>query len=258
VVELKKFLIDIDGVLFCEDHLIEGADDVLKRLEERGFNYVLVTNVSRMSVQMLVDKLAAMGLKVDANRLLTAISATADYIKNLKAGAKCYLIAPPEADSTFQDAGLTVTRREEPVDFVVVGYDRDLTFEKLDIAFRLIRKGAKLIAMNEDKLFPGKAGASIGPGAFVKGLEYVTGKKAVVIGKPSRNFFKLSLKKIAAKAEETAMVGDSLSSDIIGAKKAGLTTIMVQTGAFNREELNESKMKPDYLIPSIKELLTLI
>ena len=144
------------------------------------------------------------------------------------------------------------------VDFVILGYDYRTNFEMLDSAFRLIMDGAELVAMHEDKVFPGRLKQNIGLGAFVKGLEYSTGKKATIIGKPSKKFFELGMKKISANAKEVAMIGDSLVSDIVGAKNAGLKTIMVKTGNFSEKELNESKIKPDYLIYSIKELSGLV
>ncbi len=252
--DIKKFLIDIDGVLYHGDRIIEGADEAIKYLEKNKFDYVLVTNTTRMPKHKIIEKLTTFGFKVNETRLLTSLSATVDYIKSKKENAKCYLIAPDESDTDFKGTNLTITRKEEPVSFVVLGYDYRTNFEMLDSAFRLIMDGAELVAMHEDKVFPGKPKQNIGLGAFVRSLEYSTSKKATIIGKPSKNFFELGMKKISANAKETAMIGDSLTGDIIGAKNAGLKTIMVKTGNFNEKELDGSKIKPDYLIDSIKDL----
>jgi HAD superfamily hydrolase (TIGR01458 family) len=256
--DIRYFLIDIDGVLIRGDKIIEGADETMKYLEENMFAYVLVTNTTRMPKKTLIKELTAFGFKVDERRLLTTLSATIDYIKSKKENAKCYLIAPDESDADFQGTGLTITRNEEPVDFVVLGYDNRTDFKMLDSAFRLIKDGAKLVAMHEDKVFPGKPKQNIGLGAFVRSLEYSTNKKAIVIGKPSKTFFELSMKQISASAKETAMIGDSLAGDIIGAKNAGLKAIMVRTGNFDEKELDKSKIKPDYLIDSIRDLPDLL
>ncbi len=252
--KIKNFLIDIDGVLYHEDRIIGGANEAIRYLEKNNFDYVLVTNTTRIPKQKLIERLTSFGFKVNERQLLTAISATIDYIKSRKENAKCYLIAPDESDVDFKETGLTITRKEEPVDFVVLGYDFRTNFKMLDSAFRLVMKGAELVAMHEDKTFPGKPKQNIGLGAFVRGLEYSTNKKATVIGKPNKNFFKLGMEKISAIADETVMIGDSLTGDIIGAKNAGLKAILVKTGNFNEKELNESKIKPDYLINSIKYL----
>ncbi len=255
---IKKFLIDIDGVLYHGDQIIEGADRVIKYLEENEFDYVLVTNTTRMPKQKLIEKLMISGFKVNERRLLTPLSATIDYIKSKKENAICYLIASDEAGTDFKGTGLTITRKEEPVDFVVLGYDYRINFEMLDSAFRLIMDGSELVAMHEDKVFPGKPKQNIGLGAFVRSLEYSTNKKATIIGKPNKNFFELGMKKISASVKETAMVGDSLTGDIVGAKNAGLKAIMVKTGNFNEKEFNESKIKPDYLVNSIRDLPDLL
>ncbi len=255
---IKKFLIDIDGVLYHGDRIIKGADGAIKYLEENKFDYVFVTNTTRIPKQKLIEKLKTFGFKVNERRLLTPLSATIDYIKSKKENAMCYLIAPDESDADFKGTGLIITRKEEPVDFVVLGYDYRTNFKMLNSSFRLIMDGAELVAMHEDKVFPGKPKQNIGLGAFVRSLEYSTNKKATIIGKPSKNFFEQGMKKISAGAKETAMVGDSLTGDIIGAKNAGLIAIMVKTGNFNEKELNESKIKPDYLIDSIKDLPDLL
>ena len=255
---IKNVFIDIDGVLFHGDRIIEGAYEAIKYLEDNLFDYVLITNTTRMPKHKIIEKFMTFGFKVNERRLLTPISATIDYIKSKKENALCYIIAPDELDADFKGTGLTITRKEEPVDFVVLGYDYRTNFEMLDSAYRLIMDGAELIAMHQDKVFPGKQKQNIGLGAFVKSLEYSTNKTATIIGKPSKNFFELAIKKNSAGANKIAMVGDSLTGDIIGAKKTGLIAIMVQTGNFNEKELNESKIKPDYLIDSIKDLPDLL
>lgn len=251
---ITKFLIDIDGVLYQGDTIIYGANEALRYLDENKYDYVLVTNTTRMAKQKLIQRLMEFDININEDRLLTALSATVDYIKLKNVNAKCYIIVPNESEGDFKDEGIIITRNEESVDFVVVGYDININFEILNSAFRLIIDGAELIAMHEDKILPGNPKHNLGLGAFVKSLEYSTNKKAIIIGKPSKNFFELGMKKIYATRNETIMIGDSLSGDIIGAKNAGLKTIIVKTGNYDEKELQESSIKPDYLIDSIKDL----
>lgn len=255
---IKKLLIDIDGVIYKENTIIEGANETFKFLNEKKYDYALVTNTTRIPKQKLIQKLMNFDIVIDENRLLTALSATIDYINLRKKNAKCYIIASKESEDEFKDEGITITRKEEPVDFVIVGYDTKTNFDMLNSAFRLVMNGAELIGMHEDRISVGHPKDSIGLGAFVKSLEYSTNKKATIIGKPSRNFFELGMKKIFANRNETAMIGDSLSVDIIGAKKAGLKTIMVKTGTYDENELRKSPIKPDYLIDSITTLPRLL
>lgn len=256
--EIKNLLIDIDGVLSQGNNAIEGAKETIEFLNRKMFNYLLVTNTTRMSKQKLIERLAGFGIKVDEKRVLTALTATVSYIKSIKENAKCYLIAPDDSDTDFKSTNVSITRRDEPVDFVVLGYDSRTNFEMLDTAFGLINNGANLVAMHEDRVFPSEPRSKIGLGAFVRSLEYSTGKNAVIVGKPNRNFFELSMKQISASTDETAMVGDSLLGDIGGAQNIGLKTIMVRTGNFNEKELADSRIKPDYIINSIKDLPELL
>ena len=255
--KIRKMLIDMDGVIYQGDHTIDGAHESLKYLKENGIDYVLVTNTSRMCKDKIVEKVEKFGFDVDLKKLMTSPLATIDYIKSRKPGAKCYVITPDDLDPDFKNAGLKITRKEEPSDFVVLGYRLDVTYEMLDIAFRLLREGAELVAMHEDTTFPGNV-KHIGLGGFVRALEYTAVVDATVVGKPSRKFFDLGMAKINAKPEETAMIGDGLRGDIIGAKNAGLTAILVKTGGYNENEVNKSKIKPDYIIDSIKDLPKLL
>ena len=255
---ISKLLIDLDGVLFVGDWLIPGAIETLQYLEKNNYEYILLTNITRMSKQKILQKLNGMGIFVDSERIMSAPSATVDYINSRKKNAKCYLLSPKETDEDFKGSGIIITRKEEPVDFVIVGYDTNINYESLNIAFRLIQNGAEIVGMHEDKIFPGKPKNNIGLGPFVKCLEFGTSKRAQIIGKPNRNFFELGIKKMSATTNETAIIGDSLIQDIIGAKNAGLKTIMVKTGGYDEYELETSSIKPDYLINSIKDLPELL
>ncbi len=252
-----KFLIDIDGVLYSKGKVVQGAIETLEYLDKNKFDYILVTNTTRMSTNRLILELEASGFDMEnkEDRVLTALSATADYISREKEGALCYLIAPHESDIDFIKKGLLVTRSERLVDYVVIGYDTRINYQMMDRAFWNVLNGAKLIAMHKDDVFPGFPLPRIGLGAFVHGLEYSLHTRAVVIGKPNKNFYKIAMKKIHATLENTVMVGDSLVSDILGAKNAGLGhTVMVKTGNFNEAAVNASRFKPDHIIDSIKDL----
>ncbi len=255
--KIRKMLIDMDGVIYQGDHAIEGAHEALKYLKEQGIDYALVTNTARMCRDKIVEKVEKFGFDVDLSKFMTSPLATIDHIKSKKPGAKCYVIIPNDLDSDFKNAGLNITRKEEPVDFVVLGYRLDMTYEMMDIAFRLLRDGAELVAMHEDTIFPGNV-KHIGLGGFVRALEYTAAVDATVVGKPSKKFFELGMAKINANPEETAMIGDGLRGDIIGAKNSGLTAILVKTGGYNENEVKKSKIKPDYVIGSINDLPNLL
>ena len=129
-----KFLIDIDGVLIKGDKVIEGAIETITYLTKKNFEFVLITNITRITKAQLVEKLNKHGFNIDKNKVITPISATIAYIKSRTKKARCYLIAPDETEVEFLGSGLIITRNEEPVDYVILGYDFRTDFKMLDIA----------------------------------------------------------------------------------------------------------------------------
>lgn len=251
---IKNFLIDIDGVLLHDESIIAGAREAIAYLEQNQFKFVLVTNTTRMAKRLLLHRLNQVGLKVKDNQVITPVSATIDYIRSHNENAKCFLVTPDELKDEFAAGGLWQTMGEAPVDYVVLGYDMRIDFNMLNMAFRFLKNGAELVAMHESKSFPARPQPYIGLGAFVRALEYSTNKKATIIGKPNKNFFNSAMKAISAAPESTAMIGDSYQGDIVGARNAGLTTIMVRTGNFDDKELGDASIQPDVIIDSIKDL----
>lgn len=250
---IKAFMIDIDGVLYQGDRVIDGAVEAVNFLQ-KNFKCMLVTNTTRMSKTTLLRRLRVSRFMIKQEQLVTPVSVTIEYIKSL-GGKKVFLIAEGDTETEFRNNGMELT---EDADFVVVGLDRNLTYEKLNTAFLKIFRGAQLIAMHEDKLGPLGRLPSMSVGPFVRALEYATGKKAIVIGKPNPRFFQAALKQLGTKPTETVMIGDSITSDILGAKNVGLRTILVKTGNYSTEDLESSSIKPDVVVDSISAIPSII
>lgn len=257
---VKNLLIDIDGVFrIGERKIIPGALESLQYIKRNKINHLFVSNGTRACRETVAKQLQDIGLDIKKDEIFTAPTATALFIKSKKAGAKIFLIAEGDTQKDFEQLGISVTRKEEQVDFVVIGYDRGLDYKKLTSAFRALINGAELIAMNVDKrfrqednlLYPATVMAAAG-------LSACTGKEPVVIGKPRKPFFEAALKEMKAKKESTIMIGDSIEGDIAGAKKLGIKTILVKTGSYSKTELEKSPVKPDYMIDSIKDFSSLM
>ncbi len=247
-----NLLIDIDGVVRVGDKkIIPGAKEFISYMKEKKINYLFITNSTRNSRSTTARQLKEMGLDVKEEEIFTGPIATALYITSVKKNSKIFLLAEGDTDKDFESYGITVTRKEEPVDFVVLGYDRKSSFEKYGIIFRLLLKGSGFIAMNRDRKFVTENSVIPATGLYVKGLEYCLNKEAFITGKPNKHFFESALKHIGAKKPNTFVVGDSMESDIEGAKNSGLRSIMVKTGSFNKDILKKSKIKPTYLVESV-------
>ncbi len=253
----NTILIDVDGVLLLEDKAIDGASNAIDYLNQNKINYLIVTNMTRLSKQQLFERLQNAGLKIPIEKLFTPVIAVIDYVKTIKQNPKFFLIGPEALAGEFKTAGISITREEEPVDFVVIGFDPETNYSMLNKAFHLIKEGTPFIGLHTYRQHASKDKPVMSIGCFVKGLEYCTKKKAMVIGKPSKNFFKLAMQVTKSTKQKTVMVGDDLEGDILCAKEAGLKTIMVKTGSYNEKDVKKSKQKPEYVIESIKGLLEL-
>jgi 4-nitrophenyl phosphatase len=132
--------------------------------------------------------------------------------------------------------------------------DRRLTYEKLKVATLLIRRGARFIGSNPDKTLPTEEGFIPGAGTMLAALEASTGVAPTIIGKPERTLFNLALAKMGSSQQNTAIVGDRLDTDVLGGYKAGLTTILVLSGATNRQDMDDAPVKPDLVFEDIRRL----
>mgnify|MGYP001123227777 CR=1 FL=1 len=250
---IKNLIIDMDGVLYRGHRPLLGAKEFLHHLEERETAYILVTNNSTRTPEEHVAVLKEMGIEVAPERILTSALATANYLGNLlPQGARLYLIGEEGLYSALAAQGFEFGKRG--IEAVVVGMDRQLTYEKLKTATIAIRQGALFVGTNPDKSFPAEEAILPGAGAILAAIEAATDVKPTVIGKPEPTLFQMALQRMGATEEETAIIGDRLETDILGGQRCGLTTILVLTGITQKEELDTSNIKPDYVFQDLTHL----
>ncbi|MBI4044523.1 MAG: HAD-IIA family hydrolase [Candidatus Diapherotrites archaeon] len=257
---IKNILLDIDGLLIVGGKVVKGSKEAIGFLEKNNYNYLLVSNVTRITAEELEKSFSKNGINIKEEKMLLPMGATIQYVKSKKMGAKCFLIATPSAKNEFKKSGIILVEKEKPVDFVVVFFDDKTNYKKLDIAFRLILNGAELVTNSPNKTFPNAKGGkpALASGVFARLLEYASGKTATTVGKPQKEFFEAALYKLNAKPEETMMIGDSIETDILGAKNTGIKAVLVKTGNFKPEALEKSVLKPDYVIESVADLPALL
>lgn len=252
--EISAFIIDMDGVLYRGNTAIPGASDFISALEETGRKFLLLTNNSSLTPAQYEAKLASMGIKVPKEKIFTSAQATALYLRTIAGtGAKVFLIGMDGIREALLAEGFALSD-DRDVDFVVVGIDFNLSYEKLKKATLAIRAGATFIGTNPDKTLPTEEGLYPGNGAILAALEASTGVKPVIVGKPSPLIFELALKRLGSTPEETAVVGDRLETDILGAHQAGLKGILVLSGVTDRNSLASAELKPDLVFESVKDL----
>ncbi|KAJ8907636.1 hypothetical protein NDN08_007745 [Rhodosorus marinus] len=241
---IKLALIDISGTLHVGSQAIQGGPPALKKLREAGVTVKFVTNTSKESSTDLHSQLTGLGYDVAREDIHSSLGAASLLVR--KMDLHPLLLLSESARMDFEkDYDYSCA------DSVVVGLGPErLTYEWLNRAFRILDKGGQLIAAHDGRYFKQEDGLSLGPGAFVHGLEYCTGKKALVVGKPSREFFLTAFSSDLAVADEVVMIGDDATSDCSGALNAGIgNAVLVQTGKYRSGDEEKAKPPPTATVP---------
>lgn len=217
-------LLDLSGVLYNGDEPVAGAINAVKKLAAAGLPVRYITNTTRSTRRMILQRLARLGFEIAAEDIFTAPIASRQYIEanNLKP----FLLIHPDLEPEFSDI------TGEP-DAVLVGDAGDrFNYDNLNKAFRCLMNGAPLLAMGVNRYFCVGDKLSLDAGPFVHALEYAGDTRAIILGKPSREFYSTAVKSLGCSPEKTVMVGDDVESDVIGAVNAGLHGILVKTGKY--------------------------
>jgi len=251
--EIRALLIDMDGVLWRGKTPLPGLGDFFSLLRERPIAFRLVTNNAGRTPAQYVERLAGMDVRVTPDEILTSGVATAQYLAATAPGASVYVIGTEGLRQLLSSYGLRLSSGDR-ADFVVVGWDQELTFRKLADATILIRAGAKFIGTNPDVTWPDDQLLLPGNGATLAYLQASTSVAPLIIGKPERPMFDAALAALGADPAETAMLGDRIETDIVGAQDAGLRAILVLSGASSRADLEASPARPDWVFDDIQAL----
>ncbi len=247
---LKGILFDLDGVLYVGDTLIPGAVQAVEALRERGYAMRFITNTTTQSAQQLREKMRALGFKLNDNEILSAPQAAVIALRRM-GNPRCLLVVDERIRGDFAE----FAEDQNFPDVVVVGDIGDKwTYSLLNRVFNLVRKGAHLVGLHKNRFWQTEQGLQMDIGAFVSGIEYATGKRATIMGKPSRSFFEIALHDLGLAPHEAAIVGDDIDSDIGGGQDAGLRGILVTTGKYREEYTQQSAIKPDLLLHSVADL----
>lgn len=253
------FLLDMDGVIYLNQQPVPDAIEFIERLREMGKGILFLTNNSRYTRAEYREKLLAMGIEAREEEFITSSVATAAFLEeNYDLGEKtAYFIGGRGLEEALSGTDLTLLRGEEgsSADFVIVGWDKELTYDKLRIATVALHSGAFFVATNHDATFPVPGGLWPGAGSIVAALETAAGREALVIGKPNTYMIEAALSGTGGKTDKTLMVGDRLETDILGGWRAGLDTCLVLTGVATREDLEGFEPRPDLVVDSLLELL---
>ena len=251
-------MLDMDGTIYNEDTLIPGALDFFRLLKEQGKQYVFMTNNSSKGKISYVEKLNRLGIEATKQHIASSVNATVMYLREHKAGAKIYLVGTESFKNELLDEGFDVVPvdyRGEDIDYVLLGFDTELNYEKVRGACYYVSRGYPYIGTNCDLKCPVLDNKFIPDcGAIAKMIELATDRMPQFLGKPERTMVDAVSKEWNIPIEKIACVGDRLYTDIAVGINAGATSICVLTGEATKEEITHSEFKPDYCFDSIKEL----
>lgn len=247
--DYEGFLIDLDGTMYRGNNVIREAVDFVNQLNEKGLRYLFVTNNSTRTTEQVADVLRDFGVPATSEHILTTSMATARFIKEQKKDASVFYIGEQGLRQAIEGAGLRYD--EEDPDFVVVGLDRQVTYEKLAKACLAVRKGAKFVSTNSDIALPTERGLLPGNGSLTAVVSVSTRVEPVFIGKPEPVIVEQALKQIGTDKKKTLMIGDNYDTDILAGLRAGVDTLLVYTGVTSKDMIRSKKHLPTYTADSL-------
>lgn len=253
--QIKCFFLDMDGTIYLGGQLIAGTDRFIALLQDQGCSYYFLTNNSSRDKAAYVKKLAGLGIYAEANQVITSGEATARWLGGVCPGARIYLLGTPALAKEFRQHGFELVGREGCPQYVVLGFDTTLTYQKLWDACDLVRAGVGYVATHPDINCPLDQGRYMpDAGAIISFIHASTGRMPKVIGKPNREMAAAALARAGVAKEQAAVVGDRLYTDIAMAQAAGMTSVLVLSGETRRSDLIDSCHQPDYVFPSVAQL----
>lgn len=250
----RGLLFDLDGVFHVSDRLLPGAVEMIKLLRDRNVPFRIVTNTTTRSRTSLVAKMNAIGLPIITADLITAPYAALLHLRS-RHNPQCRFVMAEDVRAEFAE----FANNDESPEYIVLGdFEDQVAYPLLNSIFNQMMAGAQLIALHKGRFWETDMGLKVDLGLFVAGLEYTTGKRATVIGKPSPRIFELALHELGLDAGECAMIGDDLYNDVAGAQGAGLAGILIRTGKYRPDYETSSTITPHAVIGSLAEVERLL
>ena len=254
---MKLFLFDMDGTLYLGNRLYDFTIELLDTIKANGGKYLFMTNNSSKSVTDYIKKLHNLGIEATREDFMTSSQATAYYLHKYHEGQTLYVCGTESLKEELRMEGFIVTTELDKVECIVMGFDTELTFQKLhDVSYLLLtRPELPYIATNPDLVCPTEFGSVPDCGSVCIGIKNATGKEPIVIGKPSPLMPQLAMERLGIAKEQSCVVGDRIYTDVKSGLNAGITGILVLSGETTLEILNASEDKPHMVLQDASEIL---
>ncbi len=249
---IKSILLDLDGTVYHGTKPVAGASRFVQQLKQNGLDCLFVTNRANRSAPTVCRILGEMGIECEVENLLTSAQATA---RHLSPGKFYYIGEEPLCQALVEGGHIP---SEDNPDYVIVGYDPFVTYQKLEKATLFLRAGAKFIGTNPDKVLFTEYGIIPGNGAILAALTVASEVEPTIIGKPERVIIDIALQQLNISPQEALLVGDNIETDVRAGHNAGVPTALILTGVSSREDLAQSTLQPDWVVENFEELEELV
>jgi 4-nitrophenyl phosphatase len=255
----RNWIIDMDGVLWHGEQALPGLQTFFAKLRSSGRRFVLATNNATRNAEQYVQKLAKFGVMVDADEVLTSAAATAHYLRACcpsPAATPVFAIGESGLLQELHAAGfaLLAIEDQQPAAYVVVGLDREANWRKISRATQHILQGAVFIGTNPDPSLPSEHGIVAGNGAILAAIQASSGVAPLVIGKPEAHLYQQAQAILQGSPSDTVALGDRLETDILGAQRLGIASVLVLTGVTDHATLLNAPEQPTLVLPGLPEL----
>jgi HAD superfamily hydrolase (TIGR01457 family) len=251
---LQALILDMDGVLWRDDDPIGNLPEIFNRIKQRGLQVTLATNNATKTIEQYLQKLNGFGVILQPAQIVNSSQAVAHYLRQrYPSGGAVFVVGEDGLFQAVQESGFHHSQTD--VLAVVVGMDRNLTYEKLAQATLLIRSGAQFVGSNPDRSFPTPAGLVPGAGAILAAIEAATDHQPLIVGKPAPEMYRIAMQRMGVAPENTLVVGDRLETDIIGAQQIGCHSGLVLSGVTTLEAARRWDPPPDWIAKDLTDLL---
>ena len=254
--DFDGLIVDLDGVVWVGASAVPGSVAAIATLRARGIRLLFLTNDPRGSRAEYAARLHALGVPADEGEIVTSGSALASFVREREGvGTTAFVIGSPSLKAELGHAGLELLAAEagRAAEIVAVGGHDGFNYDELRIATQAVRGGARLYAAGRDATFPMPDGPWPGTGSVVAAVEVAGGKTAIAVGKPEPFIFDIA-RSLLVGCRRIAIVGDNLAADVTGGSRAGLTTILVLSGASGPDEVARAEVAPDLVLPDLAAL----
>lgn len=251
---LKAYIIDLDGVMYRGQRPIPGAREFIDLLRAKRKRVLFLSNASFRSRRTIARQLSSMGVGCSESEIITSSHAAARHIRTKYGQCTVFVIGEQGLVKELKSHGLGVGKQGARA--VLVGLDRHINYRKMADALDLLRAGADFLACNSDATYPVENKILPGAGAMLGSLEYASGRKAQILGKPSKFIMRMCLRSLGLRANQVAVVGDRPDTDIMMANEVGAFSILVLTGVSNKRTLAAARgnLKPGLIVNDLRAL----